>query len=304
MAGQGDNSKPRPAGNVDTEPFKRALTGCIRAIAGDHDLEVTFSNDKPGMAGESLRLPELPKRPTRSDVSVSRGLGDSMALRKACHDGQLHARMAPQGPEARAVYDAVEQARVEAIGARRMPGVADNITSMLEDKYAKANYSGANTREDAPLEEAIALMVREKLTGLEPPKSSGRVVDLWRGLVEEKAGPVLDTLQDSVEDQRSFARVVREILSAMEMAEDYGDNDQSPDDEDNSSDEDQPRSMEDSDQNSEEEAGAEAAPAEETESGDEQDEAGEMDGAETGDEDMSDADAETPGETRKPNQCR
>lgn len=302
MAGQGDNSKPRPAGNVDTEPFKRALTGCIRAIAGDHELTVAFANDKPGMAGENLRLPELPKRATRADVSVTRGHGDSMALRKACHDGRIHAQMAPQGPEARAVYDAVEQARVEAIGALRMPGVAANITSVLEDKYAKAGFSNADSRENVPLEDAVALMVREKLTGLEPPKAAGRVVDLWRGFIEEKAGGVLDTLPASLEDQRSFAKVVREILSAMEMAEDYGEDDQSQDEEDDSSDEDQPRSMEDSEQSSEEEAGSEASPAEESEAGDEQDEAGEMDGAETGDEDMSDADAETPGETRKPNQ--
>ncbi|MBU2483684.1 MAG: cobaltochelatase subunit CobT, partial [Alphaproteobacteria bacterium] len=123
MAGRGDNSRAKPSGTVDAEPFRRALTGCVRAIAGDHDLEVVFGTDRPGISGERARLPDLPKRPTRNDFSVTRGLGDSIALRKACHDDAVHARMAPQGPDARAVYDAVEQARVEAIGARRMTGV-------------------------------------------------------------------------------------------------------------------------------------------------------------------------------------
>ncbi len=289
---------------MDTEPFKRALSGCVRAIAGDHELEVAFSNDRPGLVGERARLPDLPKRPSRQDVAITRGLGDSMALRKACHDSRIHALMAPAGPEARAVYDAVEQARVESIGAQRMAGVASNITSMLEDKYQRANYATINTRETAPLEEALALLVRERLTGLEPPKSSGQVVDLWRDWVEAKAGPALAALSGRVNDQQGFARAVRDMLSAMEMAEDYGD-DESSDDEDDVSNEDQPRSEDQNEQSAEEDDGSDSAPAEESDTSDEQMDAGEMDGAEVGDDDTaddSDEDAETPGETRKPNQ--
>lgn len=302
MAGRGDNTRPKPTGTVDAEPFRRALTGCVRAIAGDHELEVVFGADRPGISGERARLPDLPKRPTSHDFSVTRGLGDSMALRKACHDDTLHARMAPEGPDARAVYDAVEQARVEAIGSRRMIGVGDNLTSMLEDKYQRANYQGIVNREDAPLEEAVALMVREKLTGRKPPQAAGQVVELWRDFIEDKAGNVLETLEGSVEDQQAFARVVREMLSAMEMAEDYGDDDSEQDDQDEVSDEDQPRSDEENDQSSQEEAGSDAAPAEESETSDEQMDTGEMDGAEAGDDDAiddSDEDADTPGETRK-----
>ncbi|MEM5492737.1 cobaltochelatase subunit CobT [Hoeflea sp. AS16] len=302
MAGRGDNSRAKPSGTVDAEPFRRALTGSVRAIAGDHNLEVAFGTDRPGISGERARLPDLPKRPTRNDFSVTRGLGDSMALRKACHDDAVHNRMAPEGPDARAVYDAVEQARVEAIGARRMTGVGDNLTSMLEDKYQRANYQGIVNREDAPLEEALALMVREKLTGRKPPQSAGQVVELWRDFVEDKAGNVLDTLEGSVEDQQAFARVVREMLSAMEMAEEYGDDDSEQDEQDEVSDDDQPRSEEENDQSSQEDAGSDAAPAEESETSDEQMDTGEMDGAEAGDDDTiddSDDDADTPGETRK-----
>ncbi|MCY0148717.1 cobaltochelatase subunit CobT [Hoeflea sp. G2-23] len=303
MAGRGDNIRSKPTGVVDAEPFKQALTGCIRAIAGDNELEVTFGNDRPGLAGDRARLPDLPKRPTLHDFAVTRGVGDSIALRKACHDDAVHNRMAPEGPDARAVYDAVEQARVEAIGARQMTGIGDNITSMLEDKYQRANYSGITNREDAPLQEALALMVREKLTGRAPPEASGQVVELWRDFVEGKAGDILQSLESSVDNQQAFARVIREMLSAMEMAEDYGDDDNEQDELDDVSDDDQPSSDEQNEQSSEEEAGSDAAPAEESESSEEQMDAGEMDGAEVGDDDTiddSDEDADTPGETRKP----
>jgi len=304
MAGRGDNARPRPGGPIDAEPFKRALTGCIRSIAGDNELEVVFANERPGLAGERARLPDLPKRPTARDVQVTRGIGDSMALRKACHDTKVHATMAPPGADARAIFDAVEQARCEAIGARRMAGVAENLTSMLSDKYAKANYQGIDRQADAPLEEALSLLVREKLTGRRPPESAGKVLDFWRDWIEEKASVDLDGLPEAIGDQQKFARLIRDVLASLDVAEEYGEDDNEPDGDD-SSDDDQPRSDEENQESAEDEAGSEAAPAEENEAADEQMEDGETDGAEISDEDMTDdgdEDAETPGETRRPNQ--
>ncbi len=304
MAGRGDNSRARPGAPVDTEPFKRALTGCVRAIANDHELEVTFANDRPGLSGERMRLPDLPKRPSRSDLSITRGVGDSLALRKACHDDAIHNTMAPRGDEAREIFDAIEQARVDAIGANRMAGVAENLQAALSDRCTKANYQGITSREQAPLHEALALLVRERLTGQAVPESAGAVADLWRGWVEEKAGADMDNLGAVLEDQQKFARLVRDMLAHMEVAEEFGDEQEQADQQEETSDDDQPRSDEENEQNSEEEAGSESAPAEESDAADDQMDEGDMDGAEMSEEDMiddQDDDAETPGETRRPN---
>ena len=304
MTGRGDNSKPRPGAPVDVEPFKRALTGCVRAIAADHELEVVFANDRPHLSGERMRLPDLPKRPSRGDLSISRGVGDSLALRKACHDDTIHNTMAPQGDKARDIFDAVEQARVEAIGSNRMAGVADNLNAVLNDRCSKANYQGINAREQAPLQEALALMVRERLTGQAVPETAGPVADLWCSWVEEKAGADMDNLGAVLEDQQKFARLVRDMLAHMEVAEEYGKDPGQSDQEEETSDDDQPRSDEENEQNSEEEAGSEAAPTEDSEAADDQMDEGNMDGAEMTDDDTVDdldGDAETPGETRRPN---
>jgi len=302
MAGRGDNSQAKSGTAVDTEPLRRAITGCVRSIAGDANVEVAFANDRPGIAGERIRLPEISKRPTAHELAVTRGLGDSMALRLACHDQKVHAAMAPDGQDARSVFDAVEQARVESLGALRMTGVAANLTSMTSEKYAKANFSGIERREDAPLAEAVAMLVRETLTGQKPPESAGKVLDLWRSFIEEKASGDFSNLALVIEDQQAFARVVRHMLSSMEMAEDFGeDPDQSEEEE--TSEEDQQRSGEEEQENSEEEAGSESAPADESESAEDQMDDGEMDGAEISDDDMAeegDEDSETPGEMRRP----
>lgn len=304
MASRGDNSKAKPGAPVDVEPLRRAITGCVRAIAGDDQVEVAFANERPGMTGERIRLPELSKRPTAHELAVTRGLGDSMALRIACHDEKVHSSMAPQGSDARAIFDAVEQARVESIGSLRMEGMAANLSSMTEEKYAKANFTGIERQEDAPIGEAVAMMVREKLTGQKPPASAGKVLDLWRSFIEDKAGSELNNLTGVINDQQAFSKVIRNMLSAMEMAEEYGDDDSDPDADDQSNEDDQPTGDEQNEDEVDEDAGSDAAPVEDSEVSDEQMEDGETEGAEISDDDMmeeGDDDSETPGETRRPN---
>jgi cobaltochelatase CobT len=294
------NRKPGQPAETPLDPFKRAVTGCVRAIAGDHELEISFSKDKPALTGNRARLPDLPKKPTAEMLRITRGLGDSMALRHACHDGRLHSRLAPQGKQARAIFDAVEQARVEAIGARSMQGVSDNLAAMLEDKFARANLADVRERADAPLEEAIALMVREKLTGRSAPRSGEQVVELWRSWVEEKAGADLEALLPRINDQDAFARAVRDLLGSMEMGEDLSEDEEMQESEE---DNDQPQGDDSSEEGSEDQSEGERAEAEDADSSSDESEAGESEASATTAEDVSEQDeidAETPGEARRP----
>ncbi len=300
MAGPGDNTRSKPKTGAEADSFKRAITVCMRAISNDKDMEVAFAKDKPALAGNRARLPELPKKASKTDIAVTRGLGDSMALKRACHDQRIHTRLAPEGKLARAIYDAVEQARVEAIGSRAMAGVADNIGVMLEDKYAKANLAEVREQADAPLEEALALMVREKLTGRAVPKSGERMVELWRDWVEEKAGADLEGLAGKLSDQQAFARVVRDMLASMEMAEELGDDQETEDTED--SDDDQPQGEDQSEEGGEDDSGSEESEPEDADSSDDDDGSSETEASEATSEDLSDEDeddAETPGEARR-----
>ncbi|HVI29808.1 cobaltochelatase subunit CobT [Hansschlegelia sp.] len=213
------NRKPGEKVAPPSEPLKRAVAGCLRAIAGDAEVEVSFAPERPALSGQKARLPEPPRRMSPEDVAILRGHADSMALRLACHDQATHARLAPQGSEARAVFDAVEQARVEAIGARRMAGSATNLAAMLEDRYHRGPYADVTDRADAPLEDAVALMVRERLTGRKPPESARKLVELWRPWIEEKAGANLSRLDKVLEDQNAYARTIRDLLTSLDMGE-------------------------------------------------------------------------------------
>ncbi|RUV95542.1 cobaltochelatase subunit CobT [Mesorhizobium sp. M1A.F.Ca.IN.022.07.1.1] len=300
MAGPGDNTRNKPKNGSEADSFKRAVTVCMRAVAGDKDLEVGFAKDRPALAGNRARLPELPKKASRTDIAITRGIGDSMALKRACHDQRIHSKLAPEGKLARAIFDAVEQARVEAIGSRAMQGVADNIGSMLEDKYARANLVDVKDKADAPLEEAVALMVREKLTGRTVPKSGERLVDLWRPWVEEKASSDLDGLSSRLDDQQAFARIVRDMLVSMEMAEELGDDQETEDSEDNEENEQQ--GEEQSEEGGEDDSGSEQSQSEDAEASADEEESTETEATDATSDDLSDeddSDAETPGEARR-----
>src|SRR5499427_4061762 len=224
------NIKPKtPAKEAPNEPFKRALTGCLRAIARRPELEVSFAAERPGLAGGKARLPEPPRKLTLTDAAIVRGHADAVALRMACHDDAIHRRLLPSSQQGRAVFDAIEQARVEAIGARRMQGVANNLTAMLNDRFHRGKFDEITDRADAPIEEALAMMVRERLTGQAPPLAARRLVELWRSFIEARAGRELDRLADKIEDQRRFGDAVHDLLDSLDMGDDRSNEDDEDD---------------------------------------------------------------------------
>jgi cobaltochelatase CobT len=248
------NRKPPDKNAPPSEPFKRAVAGALRALASRADLEVTYAADRPVLLGEQVRLPEPPRRMTKADIAILRGQADAMGLRIACHDGALHRRHAPDNEAARAVFDALEQARVEAIGAQRMTGVADNLAAMLEDKYHRgAKYETVTDQADAPLEDALSLMLREHLTGLKPPPSAERIVALWQKVLKAKTDTAFGILEQTIHDQRLFAKGIRDLLVSLDLlqAQETPENDE--DDKDNNENEPDPDEQADGDMDPESE---------------------------------------------------
>ncbi|AMN39219.1 cobaltochelatase subunit CobT [Rhodoplanes sp. Z2-YC6860] len=221
------NQKPKTQQKESpAEPFKRAVTGCLRAIAKKSDLEVSFAAERPGLVGGKVRLPEPARKLTREEAAIVRGNADAIALKLACHDPAVHRRLLPGGQQARAVFDAVEQARVEAIGARRMLGVKNNLAAMIDDRFHRGKFDEITDRADAPIEEALSMIVRERLTGQAPPPAAKKIVELWRPFIEERIGKGLDKLEKVVENQRRFGDAVHDLLDQLDMGEDRSTSDE------------------------------------------------------------------------------
>jgi cobaltochelatase CobT len=236
----------KPSDNP-ADPFKKALADATRVMADDPELAVSYSVDPPGMSAEAVRLPQVSRRLTRDEVLLARGTADAFALKLRHHDDATHARYMPQGQMARDLYEAMETARCEAVGARAMPGTAGNIDAKIAHEAERKGYGQITRAADAPLPVAAGYLVRHLATGRPMPAAAANVMDLWRPFIEQQAGGTLEGVNDILDNQQAFSRLARQVISDLGYGDQLGDD---PDAQDQDSD-DETSESEDQDQESE-----------------------------------------------------
>jgi cobaltochelatase CobT len=198
--------------------FRQALAGATRAIAADPEADVAFASDISPPSGKTARVPSPGPALEPRLVAEARGAADSLALRLRHHNPKVHAAHAPADADARAVFDALELARVEALGARAMSGVRDNLGILTEARVRSDAIVRARSAEEVPLATAVGLIARERLTAEAPPKASLPGLKLIAPWVEEKGGAELDALAMTLDDQAAFARLSRRLLQDLDLA--------------------------------------------------------------------------------------
>src|SRR5262249_2507746 len=159
---------------------------------------------RPELLSGTVHLPEPGRTPTRKEVAVIRGWADSLALTAACHDPKVHSKLQPRSGPGRIVFEAIERARIDALGCRRMVGMAQTLTAKTEDIYSHVRFANIKDRVDAPLEDALGLIIRERLTGFKPPENARALVEAWRPLIEERAGDALKRMESLADSQEGF----------------------------------------------------------------------------------------------------
>jgi cobaltochelatase CobT len=198
--------------------FRRALAGAARAIARDPEVEVIFASETAPASGKTARVPSPGASMQARLVAEARGAADSLALRLRHHNDRVHALSAPLDPDARAVFDALETARFEALGARTMKGVRDNLGELTEARVRGDAILRARSADEVPLATAVGLLARQRLTGDAPPESARSGLELVASWIEEKAGAELDALALTIDDQAAFAKLSRRLLEDLDLS--------------------------------------------------------------------------------------
>ena len=261
------------------EDFRLALAGTLRAMGHEPEGEVQYTADKPQMAGKQARVPQPARSLPADQVAEIRGWADAFALRQRHHDVAAHSKGQPGPGLPRDIFNAVEQARIEALGSRDMAGVAANLRGMTEARIKADPIARARTEAEVPLSTAIQLLVRERLTGDAPPDSAVAAVDMVRASVEAKAGAHLDELLARIDDQAAFGQMLKHVLADLGLGEEPSDDlDQEQTDDQDEDDQDKPDDS--GDESDDESGGAESsveARAEQSDTADESEQAaGEM----------------------------
>ncbi|MEO6580997.1 MAG: cobaltochelatase subunit CobT, partial [Sphingomicrobium sp.] len=210
--------------------FRSVLASTSRAIAQDSEADVIFASESGGSSGKVARVVSPGPGLERRLVGEARGAADSAALRLRFHDEAVNQAVSPVDAEARAVFDALETARVEALGSRSMAGVRSNLADHVEARTRSDAIGRARTAEEVPLATAVGLIARQRLTGAAPPKTAEAGLKLVADWIEEQAGKELDALALTIDDQRAFAEMARRLLEDLELDAKAEPMDQQPED--------------------------------------------------------------------------
>jgi cobaltochelatase CobT len=205
--------------NTRSEEFKRATAGVLRAIAEQPEVQVAFQPGPPGVSGKRARLPLPTRALPPAEMARLRGASDSLALRLRYHDDAVHAARMPGRREAKDIYDALEQARCEVVGARFMEGVAANLEARLTEECEAEGYDRMTRKDQLPPAAALSLLAREKLSGRPAPEPARRILNMWRESLGDAADAALSEMHSAQEDQSAYARAARKLLAAMDLAE-------------------------------------------------------------------------------------
>ena len=204
------------------DQFRHALAGATRAIACDADADVMFASESGTPAGKTARVaspgPSLEPRL----VAEARGAADALALKLRYHDSTLHEARAPrcgESEDARAVFDALEMARVEALGAKAMDGVRANLSGLAEARLRTDAITRARTAAEVPLATAVGLIARQRLTGEAPPPAAASGLAMVAEWIEAQAGAELDALGLTIDDQAAYATLARRLLEDLDLAD-------------------------------------------------------------------------------------
>ncbi|HZF74423.1 MAG TPA: cobaltochelatase subunit CobT [Acetobacteraceae bacterium] len=201
------------------EEFKRATAGTLRAIARVPEVQVAFQPGPAGLAGKRARLPLPTRTLPPAEMAKLRGASDALALKLRHHDEGVHSARIPARRDAREVFDALEDVRVEAVGSRHMSGVAANLRARLSDQCESEGYDRMTRKDQLPLHAALGLLARERVTGEPAPAAAQRVLDLWRDTLGPKADQALSEMAAAQLDQDAYGRAARKLLAALDLAE-------------------------------------------------------------------------------------
>ncbi len=201
------------------EDFKRATASALRAIAQVPDVQVAYQPGPSGLAGKRARLPSPSRALPAPEMAKLRGVADAIALRLRHHDDSLHVARAPASKTAREAYDALEQARVEIVGAAHMEGVSANLRRKLNEECESEGLERMTRREQLPLTTALALLARDRMDPEAVPDSAKNILSLWRDTLGEAAERALNELASARGDQSSYTKASRKLLAALDLAE-------------------------------------------------------------------------------------
>jgi cobaltochelatase CobT len=199
---------------------EQAVAATMRAVSCEKKLQVSFATSKhntPLPVPHQVHLAKLPSDASLGHVTLLRGTADNLALQIRYHDPVLHHHHAPSTMPARGIFDRAEEARCQSLGIIHMPGMAENITAALARDALLKGYHVISGHEAIPLDDIVASLVRETLTGIAPPETALPMLKKWGEPVRAQVALHLAKLAEVQDNQAAFAKDMLALIAVLPL---------------------------------------------------------------------------------------
>ena len=109
--------------------------------------------------------------------------------------------------------------RYEALGSKGYEGTRANLAAALMMRTGADPITRAQSADEVPVQGALALLLREKLTGEPVPAVAQKGVDFLRDWIDEKASADFEALRLCLDDQTAFQKTVISMLEHLELTQ-------------------------------------------------------------------------------------
>lgn len=208
------------------ERFKQALIGTIHTLSGYTATNINFCsstvNNRQYQSKnnkENVYLPQPPEIQDAKTLQFIRGQADALALYLKYHDNDLPSPPDLTSGDAQNSFNALEQVRVEALGSKKMAGVAANLQAVMEHNSHIEGHARMNKAEQLSPAKALSLLVYETLTGKTVPTASRKILQLWRNQLTPQGEKALKAMKEALTDQDHYAQATKQLLQAYRLLE-------------------------------------------------------------------------------------
>ena len=202
--------------------FKKALTVTIKSISKNDNVEVNFVNETPSIEGNFINITEPNLTSIKKNLTYLRAEADSLALEFRLHSKEIHKNFIVENETSNEIFNAVEQARIEAKGASIFKGIRANITKKhILDLKKNQSINSASS-----LAEAFRYVTYEKLLDIDLGKSNTNYRNILKTKLGDRYENFFKDLKKQINNQELYGKKMMDILDDLNLL--YNDGKENP----------------------------------------------------------------------------
>ena len=198
------------------EKFKSAISSAIKAISGNFDLQIKFS-DNTNANENLLNLPDVSNLKDLQGYTDLRAFADSEALKIKYTNKKIFLQNEPVGTVAKNLYLIAEKIRYEKIGSDNLLGIKKNITQSYENKFKNKKIEEIKTEGDNLITDAFELYLRSHFFKIKQNDATQKMLSCWKKLFDKNLKGKLKKLDNCIKDQKEFSQVISELIGKLDF---------------------------------------------------------------------------------------